>query len=157
MAIDQYKRQRRTLQNQIARGRLIFLAVIAVTLINQIILWFTGNYHFLFSAAMPYYLNWLAGQLPSVGFKIVVTLVTLALYGVYGLCLLRFFEVQWMKTTMGMFAIDTALLAIFAFVLLENPLSCLIELLIHGVILALLVSAYRARLRLARLPRRDDL
>jgi hypothetical protein len=153
MAIDQYKRQRRTLQNQIGRGRLVFLALLAVTLINQIILWFWSDYHFLFSAAMPYYLNWLAGQLPNVGFKVVVTIVTLAMYGVYGPCLLRFFEVQWMKTALGMFAIDSILLAIFAFVLLENPMSCLLELLVHGIAIAVLVSAYRARLLLARLPR----
>ena len=153
MAIDQYKRQRRRLQGQVARGRIIFLVLIAVSLINQVILWFTSNYHFLFSAAMPYYLNWLAGQLSNGGFKVIVTLATLGLYAIYGLCLLRFFEHQWMKTAVGIYIIDTVLLVIFALVLLSNPLSCLIELLIHGVAIAFLLSAYRARMLLARIPR----
>lgn len=154
MEPNKYKRLRRTLQRQVGWGQLALLGIVGVSLINQVMLGLGINYHFLFSAAMPYYLNWLGRQFSNVGFTVVAVLVTVALYGAYGVCLLRSHEPQWFWVGMILYAVDTVLLVIFALVLLENPVSCLLELLIHGVALVVLVRAWKARLRLSRIPPR---
>lgn len=154
MEPNKHKRLRKTLQRQAGWGQLALLGIVGVSLINQVMLMLGINYHFLFSAAMPYYLNWLAFQLSNAAFSVAAVLMTVVLYGAYGLCLLRSSELQWFWIGMILYAVDTVLLIIFALVLLENPVSCLLELLIHGLALAILACAWKARLRLSRMPRR---
>lgn len=155
MVPNRTKRLRRQLQRQVIWGRIALLAIIAVTLIDQLLLWAGIDYHFFFSAAMPYYLNWTASQLSSGAFKVVATVVTVALYAIYALCLLRYLEPDWTMAAAGLYIADTALLIVFALVMLENPASCLLELLVHGIALVLLIPAYRAQLRLSRMKRRE--
>lgn len=155
MEPNRYNRLRKQLQRRMGWGQLALLGILVVSLINQLMLWAGVNYHFLFSAAMPYYLNWVAGQLSSAGFSFIATVVTLALYGAYGLCLLRSHQQQWYWAGMALYALDTVLLIIFALALLENPLSCLFELLVHVVVLALLMQSWKARLMLRRMPPRS--
>lgn len=147
-----YKHLRRQLQRRMSWGQLALLGILVVSLINQLMLWAGINYHFLFSAAMPYYLNWVSDQLSSSGFTFVATVVTWALYVAYGLCMLRSHQRQWYWAGMALYALDTILLVIFALTLLENPLSCLIELLVHGGVLFVLLQAWKARLMLHRMP-----
>lgn len=153
---NRMKRIRRQLRRQVLWGRTTLLAVLAVTLINQLLLWMDVEYHFLFSAAMPYYLNWTAGQLTSGAFKAVATVVTLGLYATYVFCLLRYLEPDWTRAVVGLYAADTVLLIVFAMVMLDNPLSCLLEVLVHGIALVLLVQACSAQSRLIQMKRRES-
>ena len=150
MSPKRYNRTRKQLQHRVSWGQFTLLGILVVSLINQLLLWSGVHYHFLCSAAMPYYLNWMAGQLFSTGLSIMVILVTFALYAVYGLCLLRSHQPQWFWTAMALYALDTVLLLFFALIMLENPMSCLIELLIHIVLLMVLLQSWKARLLLRR-------
>ncbi len=153
--VDPNRRLRQRLRKQIEWGRWGFLAIIAVTLLNQILLLCGAKYHFLFSAAMPYYLNWLAIQLNAGGFQAVATLLTVFLYLAYAACwLLSGQQKQWMLASVGMYALDTVLLIVFALTLVEKPSSCLLEILTHCVGLVLLGISYRAFDRLSKMPRR---
>lgn len=154
MESNRNRQMRRQLRRRAGWGQMALLGILAVTLLNQILLWCGIGYHFLFSAAMPYYLNWLAGQLPGAGLKVIVTLVTLALYGGFGLCLLRSGQRKWYWNAMVLYGVDTAALIVFALALLENPVSCLLEVLVHGLALGLLAYSWKARLMLMRLPPR---
>ena len=60
---------RKKLRQQIQWGRMGLLVILAVSLLNQILLLCKVNYHFHFSAALPYYLNWLSRQMGLDGFK----------------------------------------------------------------------------------------
>ena len=154
MGPNQYKRLRKQYQRRISWGQYALLGILGITFLNQLLLWMGVRYHFLFSAAMPYYLNWVAGQLSHKGYSIVATVLTVALYGTYGFCLLRSHEARWFWTSMVLYALDTILLIVFALALLTNPMSCLIELLVHGVALAILIQAWVARIRLIQMPPR---
>ena len=152
------KRLRLRLRRQIGWGRTGLLVILAVTLLNQVFLMFHVDYHFLFSAAVPYYLNWLVQELGAHGdvglFKFMATVLTILLYGAYIACWLQSAQrKEWLVAALGLYGLDTVLLMIFCLTLLENPASCLLEILTHGVGIALLVMAVRAAEQLSRLPR----
>jgi hypothetical protein len=152
------KRQRLRLRQQIGWGRTALLVIMGVTLLNQILLMLRVDYHFLFSAAVPYYLNWLVQELGAqsdVGaFGALAVVLTVLLYGAYIVCWLQSAQrKEWLMASLGLYGLDTLLLIIFCLTLLENPASCLLEILTHGVGLALLVVAVRAAEQLSRLPR----
>lgn len=145
---------RRQLRQRIEWGRLGILVIVGISLINQILLWCGLQYHLLFSAAMPYYLNWLAGQLDVTVFKLLATLLTILLYASYAACwLMGGHRREWMLAAAGMYAVDTLLLIIFAFTLLKNPISCLLEILTHGLVLAVLILAFLSAEKLSKMPR----
>ena len=148
MDTKRYRAMRHKLKKHIGWGQLTLLAILVVTLINQLMLMLGINYHFLFSAAMPYYLNWLARQLYNGPFRVIATIVTLVLYGFYALSLIRSHQRLWFRTGMILYALDTVLLIVFALLLLENPLSCLLELLVHGFALLVMLNSWQARRRL---------
>ena len=156
MENDRIKRLRRGLRRQVQWGQNLFLAIIAVSLVNQLMLWMRVEYHFLFSAAMPYYLNWLAFQLPNTALKVVAVIATLALYAVYAGCWFFFWRREWLTAAISLYAVDTVLLIVMAFVLLGNPLSCLLEILIHALALVVLLPSRKACLRLEQLSRQAE-
>lgn len=152
------KRLRLRLRQQVGWGRTALLVILAVTLLNQILLMLRVDYHFLFSAAVPYYLHWLVQELGAntdVGlFRVVATVLTVLLYGAYIACWLQSVQQkEWLVAALGLYGLDTLLLIIFCLTLLENPASCLLEILTHGVGIALLVIAVRAAEQLSRMPR----
>ncbi len=157
MENDRMKRLRRGLRRQVQWGQNVFLIIIAVSLVNQLMLWMRVDYHFLFSAAMPYYLNWLAFQLPNTALKVVAVIATLALYAAYACCWFCFQRREWLTAAISLYAVDTVLLIVMTFVLLDNPLSCLLEILIHGVGLVLLLPSRKACTRLAQVSRQLEL
>ena len=64
--MDQKRQQhRKKLRQQVQWGRMGILAILVMSLVNQILLLCKVDYHFHFSAALPYYLNWLSRQLGS--------------------------------------------------------------------------------------------
>jgi hypothetical protein len=150
------KRIRARLRRQAESGRLCLLILVAVSLINQLLLAFGVPYHFLFSAAAPYYMNWCCVQLSPGGWWVALAVIlTVGCYVAYAVCwLLSGRSREWMVAAVGLYGLDTLLLLIFSLTLLENPVSCLLELLVHGVCLVLLVRALMAAQRLSRMPKR---
>ena len=152
------KRLRRELIRQINLGRWALLAIVAVTLLNQLLLACGVKYHFLFSAAMPYYLNWLAielGAVSSVGaYKALAVVLTIGLYVGYAACwLLSAQRKEWLLASLVLYGVDTVLLIVFSLTLLENPASCLLEILTHFVGLFALYISMQASEKLSKLPR----
>lgn len=145
---------RKKLRQQIQWGRMGLLVILAVSLLNQILLLCKVNYHFHFSAALPYYLNWLSRQMGLGGFKAMAVILTILVYACYIACwLLSAQRRDWLMAALGLYAVDTVLLIIFSLTLLNNPASCLLEILTHGAGLALLWWAVRAASQLSRIPR----
>ena len=152
------KRLRRELIGRINLGRWALLAIVAVSLLNQLLLACGVKYHFLFSAAMPYYLNWLGielGAVASVGaYRALAVVLTIGLYAAYAACwLLSAQQKEWLLASLVLYGVDTLLLAVFALTLWENPASCLLEILTHCVGLFALYVALQASEKLSQLPR----
>ena len=149
------KRLRLRLRQQVNWGRTALLAMLAITLLNQVLLMLHVEYHFLISAAVPYYLNWLVRQLGATGaFPALATVVTLGLYAGYAACwLMSAQRKEWLIAALGLYGLDTLLLIIFSVTMLKSLASCLLEILTHGVVIAVLVMAVRAAEQLSRMPR----
>lgn len=149
------RRVRLRLRQQVEWGRLGMLAMVAVTLVNQLLLALGVDYHFLFSAALPYYLNWSLKELGIRGAASVFAgLLTVAVYVAYLACwLLSGRRREWLAAALGLYAVDTLLLIIFAFTMLESAAACVLEILTHGVLIAVLFVALQAAQRLSRMPR----
>jgi hypothetical protein len=155
------QRMRKKLQQKIGLGRTALLLILAVSLLNQLLLLLKVNYHFLFSASVPYCLNWLARKLGGAAgvtpLKVIAVIVTLAVYVLYIACwLFSARRREFLKTALLLYCADTVLLVIFAFALLNNPFSCLFELLIHLVGILLLYQAYQAAQQLRKMKKRKS-
>ena len=154
---ERLKRHRLQLRKRVDLGRNGLLIIMAVTLLNQFLLMFGVEYHFLFSSAVPYYLNWLGRELAVNGnmeaFHAIAVILTVLIYAAYGACwLLSAQRREWMLAALGLYSVDTLLLVIFSATLLENPASCLFEILTHLAGVFLLFVADRAAARLSQLP-----
>ena len=153
------QRLRRKLQQQIGLGRTALLLVLLVSLLNQLLLLLKVNFHFLFSASVPYYLNWLArklgGPAGATPLKVIAVIVTLLSYFVYVACwLFSARRREFLKTVLLLYCADTVLLVIFACALLNNPFNCLLEVLTHLIVIAVLYMAHRAAQQLRRMPKK---
>ena len=153
------QKRRKKLRQNIMVGRMAMLMILAVSLLNQLLLLLKVEYHFLFSASMPYYLNWLARELGGQGgvtaFKVLAVLLTVLIFAAYVACwLLSGQRREWLLAALGLYSADTLVLIIFSFALLENPASCLLEVLTHLVCLWLLYTAFQSARRLSRMPKR---
>lgn len=139
--------KRRKLLQHIGLGRTAILLILAVSLINQLLLLLEVNYHFLFSAAVPYYLNWLgeklggtAGATPLKVFAVIVSFFAFVAYVACWVLSARRREL--LKAALWLYCADTVMLVIFAFALLNNPFSCLLEVLVHLIGIAVLYNAH---------------
>ncbi len=153
------KRVRRQLRQHIGLSRTVMLVLLAFSVINQLLLLLKINYHFLLGASVPYYLNWMALKLGEhegvTFFKVFALLATLVIIVVYvGCWLLSARQRRFLKTALVIYSADTVLLVIFAFALLSNPFSCLLEILTHLIGIALLYDGYRSAQQLARMSKK---
>lgn len=150
---------RRQLQQHIGLGRTAIILLLAVSLLNQLLLLLKVNYHFLFSTAVPYYLNWLARKLGGpVGvtpLKVLAVILTLLIFVAYVACwIFSARRREFLKTAFLLYSADTVLLVIFAFALLNNPFSCLLEVLVHVIGIIVLYNAYRSALQLRKMSKK---
>lgn len=150
---------RRQLQQHIGLGRTAILLMLAVSLLNQLLLLLKVNYHFLFSTAVPYYLNWLARKLGGpVGvtpLKVLAVILTLLIFVTYVACwIFSARRRDFLKTAFLLYSADTVLLVIFAFALLNNPFSCLLEVLVHVIGIIVLYNAHRSALQLRKMSKK---
>ena len=143
-------------RHQVAAGRLALLALTGLTLVNLLLLCFRAEYHFLLSGAVPYYVNWLCVKLNAAGiWSVLSALLSLVLVAFYGACWLLSHQRRICLTAAAAaYALDTVLLVIFAFTLVGNPASCILEILTHLAVLALLVTAEQAAGALQRIRQR---
>lgn len=152
-------KERRSLRQHIGLSRTVLLLLLAVSVVNQLMLLLKINYHFLFSMSVPYYLNWLAYKLGEdkgvTFFKVFALLATVAIFVVYVMCWLSSAQRrEYLKTALVLYCMDTVLLTVFAFSLLNNPFSCLLEILVHLVGIALIYDGHRSAQRLERLSKK---
>ena len=154
--VSSEKKVRRRFRQQAAWGRLALLAMLAATLCNQLLLASGIEYHLLFSAAAPYYLNWVCRELRLTGsFSAAAAVLTAAQYGAY----FTFWALSkrnrhWLAAALGLYAVDTLLLLFFALTLLKTAVSCALELLCHGICICILLMAIHAAGQLSRIPQR---
>lgn len=153
------QRVRQKLRQSIGLGRTAILLLLAVSLLNQLLLLLKINYHFLFSTAVPYYLNWLARKLGGPAgvtpLKVLAVILTLLIYSLYLACwVLSARRRDYLKTALLLYCADTVLLVIFAFALLNNPFSCLLEVLVHIVGIVVLYHAHRSAQQLRQMSRK---
>lgn len=150
---------RRKLQLQIGLGRTVILLMLVATLLNQLLLLMNVDFHFRLSASVPHYLNWLARELAGASgvtlLKLFAILVTMLTFLAYVACWV--FSAQrrdLLKIAFWLYSADTVLLVIFAFALLSNPFSCLLEMLIHLAVIAVLYFADRGAQQLRKLSKK---
>lgn len=151
---ERFKRLRRNLQWQIQWSRNVFLVILAVTVVNLVLLLVGVDYHFLFSAAVPYYMNWMAMQMGRKALTALAVIVTVAVFAIGGGCWCFFHSRKWLEGALIFYAVDTVALVVIALVLLENPWSCLLEVLMQCLGLFLIYPARKATMRLENLKRR---
>lgn len=151
--------KRQKLLQHIGLGRTAILLLLAASLVNQLLVLLNVNYHFLFSTAVPYYLNWLgvklggnAGATPLKVFAVIVAFLTFV--GYVACWVLSAQRRDFSKIALWLYGADTVMLVIFAFALLNNPLSCLLEVLVHLVGIAILYDAYTSALQLRKLSKK---
>lgn len=151
--------KRRKLLQHIGLGRTVILLLLAVSLINQLLLLLKVNYHFLFSVAVPYYLNWLAEKLGGTAgatpLKVFAVIVTFLTFVAYVACwVLSAKRRELLKAALLLYCADTVMLVIFAFALLNNPFSCLLEVLIHLLGIAVLYNSHCCARELHKMSRK---
>lgn len=147
---------RKRMRRRLNLGRTSLPVMVSVTLVNQLLLAMGVNYHFLFSAAMPYYINWTVRELDLRGAVPVLSAVlSVGLCSVFLTCwMLSRRRRGWLRAALGLYTLDTLALLVFAVTVLRNPAACLLEALTHAVLLALLAYAVAAEEQLRRKPQR---
>ena len=151
--------RRQKLQRSVSKGRITLLVILAVSLLNQLLLLLDVDYFFLFSASVPYYLNWLGQELSVyhqvTGYKVIAMLLSIAVFAGYvGCWLLSARNWKWMRTGLILYSVDTLFMIVFAIAFLMNPLSCILWLIIHLVGIGFLYKAFRSGQELERRSRR---
>lgn len=150
---------RRKLQLYIGLGRTAILLMLIASLFNQLMLLLNVDYHFMLSASVPYYLSRLAqeqGGASSVTLlKLFAIFVTMLTFFAYVACwILSAQRRDLLKAAFWMYCVDTGLLVIVAFTLVEYPLDCLLELLVHLAVAAVLYNADRSAQQLRKMTKK---
>ena len=157
------KNSREYLLRKAANGRHSLLLIVIFTVVNMVMTLLDTGTYFLFSASVPYHLvlmgmafdNGFADGAWHVRSTLTYTGLALALVivAVYLLCwLLSKKREGFLTAALVPFIIDTAALVILAFVLYENPVSQLMDLLLHIWVIVELVQAAGACKKLKLLP-----
>ena len=145
-----------SIRHQLSAGRWALLAMAGLTVINQLMLLWGAEYHFWLAAAVPYYVNWFWVKLELSGiWPVALVLLSLALDGFFFVCwaLSRRRRI-FLTAALAGYALDTLLLVIFAFTLLRNPASCILEIGCHLAVVYLLMTAEQASGALQRMRQR---
>lgn len=157
------KNSREYLTQQKKGGRMTLLLILLFTVINLVLLVLDQGTQFLFSASVPYYLTLVGKGLdngfaeeawPVNGtFTVTALAISIGILGVYLLCwLLAGKRTGWLTAALVLFAVDTAALIALSWLLLEDPMANIIDLVIHALAIWELWQAVRANRKLAELP-----
>ncbi len=151
------------LRRQVNMGCYMILGTVLITVVDILFLLLNVDFYITYSFACAFYLVWLGKGFDN-GFAysgaqvdvytrtgLVMALVLLA--ALLLLWWLACRQERWLRISMAVLAVDAVLLLIFSVFLLEEPLSCLWELVIHGAVVWEMNKALSARRQLERLRR----
>lgn len=159
MTYDYSREERPVLTRQYNLSCYMLLATVIATVINIIFLLANADIFIPYCAALPYYLVFLGHHFD--GFAISTYTATGMVLAFVGLAvwLLVWWKSKkhpgWLKAGMVLVILDTLILAIVAFVFLENPASCLFEGLLHIAVIYEIYVGCRSRKRLDMLAQQD--
>lgn len=146
------------LAKQVAGGRYSLLLILIFTVVNLILLLVDANRYFLFSASVPYYFTAFGMGMDSVisdgigTYTITALVISVLILGVYLVCwLLSKKQVGWLTAALVLFSIDTVGLLFFSFIIMESPLSNLLDILLHAWAIYELAYAIRCAGKLKKL------
>lgn len=142
-------------------GRHSLLLIIIFTIINLVMLLADSGTYFLFSASVPYYVTLLLKALEN-GFStgawvngpatIGALVFSFVVLTVYFLCwLLSDKHRGWLTTALVLFIIDTIAMLVFCWLLYDNPLPNVVDLVFHMWAIVELFQAIRAQKKLRKL------
>ncbi len=158
MARAEVDKNTRAYQEQMVKGaRATLLAVMLFTVVNLVLLVAEQGSYFLFSASVPYYLTMLGilmdRALGGRTFLFTALAVSAVCLVAYLLCwLLSKKRGGWLTVALALFVVDTVLLVVCAFTLLENPASCVMDAVFHGLAIYELAVGVRGVKKLKQLP-----
>lgn len=146
---------------QIRLARYMLLGTVIATLVNIVLLLNGADMQIPYCAALPFYLVWLGNIFdngmvaagPVVGeFTYTGMLICFVLLSAW---LVVWFLARgsrrWLQVGMAFVIADTAILLLITLVLFENPVSSLLELVLHGAVLWKIIKGIRAYDQLAAL------
>lgn len=159
----QEKHSRENLTRKITAGQYALMLIFLFTILNLVLLLLNTDRYFLFSASLPYYLTLVGMGLDNnfsslgwdqIGTHTVTALVISAvILLLYFLCLvLSSKRPGWLVGALVLFLVDTAALAVFSFVLYENPAANLMDGFLHLWAIIELFQAVLANRKLKKLP-----
>lgn len=143
-------------------GRHSLLLIIIFTIINLVMILADQGTYFLFSASVPYYVTLLLKALEN-GFSsgtwvngpatIGALVFSFVVLTVYFLCwLLSDKHRGWLTAALVLFIIDTCAMMVFCWLLYDNPLPNVVDLIFHIWAITELFQAVRARKKLQNMP-----
>ncbi len=123
------------LARQRSTAQYMLLATVLTTVANIILLLANSTFMIPYCAALPYYLTMLGNYFDGYAFGTYTATGMAMAFVLLAIWLLLWWKsknsARWLKAGMVAVIIDTVLLAVFAFVFLEDPASCLVEGLLH--------------------------
>ncbi len=143
------------LERQHSTAQYMLLATVLTTAVNLLLLLTNATVFIPYCAALPYYLTMMGYYFD--GYAIATYTVTgLILAAVLLVAWLLVWwqakkRIAWLKVGMILVIVDTVILAVFAFVFLESPASCLLEGLLHLAVIYELHVGLNAYNRLRQL------
>lgn len=144
------------LEGQIKIGRRTLLGVIIMTLVNLSLLLTSGDSYLLFSASVPYYMTWFgkfmdSGTNGSYTFTgLAIGALILAVYLLFWLLSRK--NTVWLTWAAVLVGIDLAALIAVSFLLLDNPMHNLVDVLIHIVVIGQIIKGAKAGKELPTAP-----
>lgn len=143
------------LERQRSTAYYMLLATVLTTVADLVLLLVNASFMIPYCAALPYYLTMLGNYFDGYAFSTyTVTGLVMAAVLLAGWLLVWWMakkNVSWLKAGMILVILDTVFLAIFAFVFLENPASCLLEGLLHLAVIYEIHVGLKAHKRLEQL------
>ncbi len=132
----------------IAGGRYSLLLIVVLTVVNIVLLLVEADRYFVFSASFPYYLTAFAMGMDEalsggIGICTIIALVIgVLLMGVYMLCwALGKNKPGWLTAALVLFSLDTVVLLVISFTLIDSPLLNLMDIIFHALAIYELVMA----------------
>lgn len=149
-------------QQLLNRSRGFFLTIIVFTVINLVLVVMNQGTQFLFSASVPYYLTLISKAMDNGGAAewtvngqntIMALIVSAVILAVYLACwILSAKKHGWLTVGIVVFVLDTVALVAISFRLLESPMSNIVDLLVHVLIIWELSKGVTAAKNLKAMP-----
>lgn len=143
------------LERQQKTARYMLLATVIASVVNMILLVVQADIYIPYCAAVPYYLTFLGHYFDGYTFSTYTTTGMVMAFVSLAVWLVTWWMAGssrgWMRFGQILTILDTVFLAIFAFVFLSDPASCLLEGLLHIVVIYELHVGLKAGKRMAQL------